>query len=95
MKTTENICRIIRVCYKTDLETVLSAINEAKTNALKSGYSDLELWIQHDSGGMTDLSLHGSRPKTEEEIDVEERLRVIFRELPVTSKGLTREDLLK
>lgn len=95
MKVTEEICDIIRVCYKTDLETVLSAINASKVKALKSGYSDLELWMHHDSGGMTDLSLHGSRPKTEEELDIEERVKVIFRQLSVTSKGLTREDLLK
>jgi len=95
MKVIEEICDIIRVCYKTDLETVLSAINAAKVKALNAGYSDLELWLEHDSGGMTDLSLHGSRPKTEKEIDAEERVKVISRQLPTTSKGLTREDLLK
>jgi len=95
MKITEEICDIIRVCYITDLETVLSAINKAKINALKSGYSDLELWIHHDEGGMTDLSLYGSRPKTKKEIDTEERVKVISRQIPVTSKGLTRKDLLK
>lgn len=95
MKVTEEICDIIRVWYKTDLEIVLSAINAAKDKALNAGYSDLELWLEHDSGGMTDLSLHGSRPKTEKEIDAEEQAKVIFRMIPMTSKGLTREDLLK
>ena len=92
---TEEICEIVRIPYKTDLEALLSKINEAKEKSIAMGYSNLELWFHHDEGGMTDLSLHGSRIETEDEMDMRERIRVIMQKQKTTSKGLTREDLLK
>lgn len=92
---TEAICEIDRISYKTDLEEFLNKINESKSKAIELGYSDLELWLHHDEGGMSDISLHGSRLETEDELDMRERIRVIMRKQKTTSKGLTREDLLK
>lgn len=92
---TEEICEIVRIPYKTDLEALLSKINDAKLKAIELGYSNLELHLHHDRSGMTDLSLDGSRPETEDELDMRERISVIARMQSKTSKGLTREDLLK
>ena len=54
----------------------------------------MTLWLHQDSCSIG-MRIYGDRDFTEEEKDAIERMEVITREKDKTSKGLSREDLLK
>jgi hypothetical protein len=83
-----------RFSYKIDIDELIHLLIKSKTECEHKGYKNLKVWISEDSG-LIDMSIHGDREFNEEEKDMIERVQVIGRIKDKTSKGLTREDLLK
>jgi hypothetical protein len=73
---------------------IIDLLIESKEKCIDKGYTNLTLWVSENSG-LVDMSIHGDRGFTEEEKDVIERIQVITRIKDKTSKGLTRDELLK
>lgn len=83
-----------RFSYKIPLDKLIDLLIESKEKCIDKGYTNLTLWVSENSG-LVDMSIHGDRGFTEEEKDVIERIKVIARVKDRTSKGLTRDELLK
>lgn len=83
-----------RYVGKIKVDELLNVLTEEKEKAEIKGYSNLEILIQEDTG-IIDIYLYGNRDLSEEEKDTDERMSVIARMKDKTSKGLTRDDLLK
>jgi len=76
------------------VDELLNVLSEEKEKSEIKGYSNLEVSIQENMG-IIDIHLYGDRDLSKKENDVDERISVIGRMKDKTSKGLTREDLLK
>lgn len=83
-----------RYVDKINLDYFMIVLKEEKIKAESNGYSDLELLIKEDRG-IVDIYLYGKRDLTEDEKDTREIIAVMTRAKDKTSKGLTRDDLLK
>jgi hypothetical protein len=83
-----------RFSYKIDLDELINLLVKSKIECEHKGYKNLKLWVSEDTG-LIDMSIYGDREFNEEEKDMIERIQVIGRIKDKTSKGLTREDLLK
>jgi hypothetical protein len=83
-----------RFSYKINLDEIIELLTKSKIECENKGYTNLKLWVSENSG-LVDMSIYGDRELNEEEKDIIERLQVIGRIKNKTSKGLTREDLLK
>lgn len=102
MKTNEEIKQISgidsnpfkRYAGKINLNEFIGVLKQERIDAEAKGYSDLELLIQKD-GGMIDITLYGTRDMTEEENENNGIMELLFRMKEKTSRGLTRDDLLK
>ena len=76
------------------MEAIIDLLLKSKQECEEKGYTNLTSWLHQDSCG-TYMRIYGDRDLTEEEKDAIERMEVITREKDKTSKGLSREDLLK
>ena len=76
------------------VDTLIDLLLKSKQECEEKGYTNLTLWLHQDSCSIG-MRIYGDRDLTEEEKDAIERMEVITREKDKTSKGLTREDLLK
>ena len=83
-----------RFSYKIPLDELIDLLIESKEKCIEKGYTNLTLWVSENSG-LVDMSIHGDRELNEEEKDILERIQVIGRIKDKTSKGLTRDELLK
>ena len=83
-----------RFGYHVSLDELITILTEKRKECIERGYSNLEIYIDQ-MDGMVDMSIHGDRNMTEDEINTMERMLVIARQLDKTSKGLTRETILK
>jgi hypothetical protein len=76
------------------VDTLIDLLLKSKQECEEKGYTNLTLWLHQDSCWIN-MRIYGDRDFTEEEKDAIERMEVITREKDKTSKGLSREDLLK
>ena len=83
-----------RYVGKINLDDFIFVLEQERKKSKLNGYSNLELIIKED-GGILDIYLYGDRDLNDDEKDMNERILVIARVLDKTSKGLTRDELLK
>ena len=93
-KRNEPILALGRLKDIIPIDTLIDLLLKSKQECEEKGYTNLTLWLHQDSCG-TSMRIYGDRDFTEEEKDAIERIEVITREKDKTSKGLSREDLLK
>jgi hypothetical protein len=93
-KRNEPILALGRLKDVMPVDTLIDLLLKSKQECEEKGYTNLTLWLHQDSCGIS-MRIYGDRDLTEEEKDAIERMEVITREKDKTSKGLSREDLLK
>ena len=93
-KRNEQILALGRLKDVMPVDTLIDLLLKSKQECEEKGYTNLTLWLHQDSCSIG-MRIYGDRDLTEEEKDAIERMEVITREKDKTSKGLSREDLLK
>jgi hypothetical protein len=93
-KRNEQILALGKLKDVMPIDTLIDLLLKSKQECEEKGYTNLTSWLHQDSYG-TYMRIYGDRELTEEEKDAIERMEVIIREKDKTSKGLSREDLLK
>jgi hypothetical protein len=93
-KRNEPILAFDRLKDVIPVDTLIDLLLKSKQECEEKGYTNLTLWLHQDSS-RSSIRIYGDRDLTEEEKDAIERMEVITREKDKTSKGLSREDLLK
>jgi hypothetical protein len=93
-KRNEQILALGRLKDVIPVDTLIDLLLKSKQECEEKGYTNLTLWLHQDSCSIG-MRIYGDRDLTEDEKDAIERVEVITREKDKTSKGLSREDLLK
>ena len=93
-KITEHIEDLPREISKINVNSLIDNLTNLKKKYEKKGYRNIDVSIREDLG-IIDMSVYGDRDLTEKEKYEDERIGVIFRTKNKTSKGETRDDLLK